>query len=256
MLRRGLTRAQFDSRGPAYDERRIRATVAVPLCTGLVMAAVFGVTLLLASRAGDDVVERSADEVGRATHSVASREMFDHLYDLDVPGMEAELANLVLEENITYAAVRDASGSIVARQADGRVPEPQVASELAVQSLAQGARQDRHLGRYELSSGPIAVDSEQIGTLEIVFDREHGQAVVGTMQRTLLLYLLPLLVGTVLAAVLLTRLATRPLVGTSARLLGVAVSAADHRHADAELTRFPLVVGCPYPGSVVVVGAR
>ena len=65
---------------------------------------------------------------------------------------------------------------MVAKATEGWVPEERVSQSLSVEALGRRESVHDNIGRYLALSGPIAAGAEQIGTLEIVFDKTSLQA--------------------------------------------------------------------------------
>ena len=138
--------------------------------------------------------------------------MFNDLYHLDVQSIGNALELLVDDESIVYAAVLDHAGQTMSEAEVGWDHDQQQLGVLASRALLQPGTVTQEIGRRYLAvAGPIAVGSERIGTLEIVFDRNPQQAFLSSMQNYLLAVLGGIFFVSVLIGIILTRYATRPL---------------------------------------------
>jgi anti-anti-sigma regulatory factor/HAMP domain-containing protein len=157
------------------------------------------------------MAQQSLANNGRAMLSVSGRLLFNPLYNLDVATLNRMLNGFLGETHIVYAGVRDTSGRVISEATDGWVAEEQVSRDLAVQALAQPGIVQREIEGYLVMSGPVSVGSEQIGTLEIVFDQSFLKDLLDYTRNTMSIVMLVLLVGTVLFVAVLARHATEPL---------------------------------------------
>ena len=193
--------------------KRPRLMVAGPLVIGVILAVMFGIVLLVASITGNELIQRTVEQSGQTIIATTSRSLFNDLYHLDVNSVGNTLKTLVVDESIVYAAVRDASGQILSEEIRaGWEPEHKPLGVLASRALSQREIVAQDMGKSYLAlAGPIAVGSEQIGTLQIVFDRGLQQTFLAGMLRYLLAVLGMVFCISVLIGIILTRYATRPL---------------------------------------------
>ncbi|MCH7606828.1 MAG: hypothetical protein IH962_06700, partial [Chloroflexi bacterium] len=126
--------------------------------------------------------------------------------------MGITLNRLVSDESIVYAAVRDKDGHLLTKATIGWEPERVILWELASRARFQRKIVMEEIGAAYLGlSGPITAGSQQIGTLEIVFNKTRQHALLKDAQINLLAVLTLIFVGAVLVGVLLTRYVTKPL---------------------------------------------
>jgi len=193
--------------------KRPRLVVAGPLAIGVILAIMFGIVLLVASITGNELIRRTVEKSGQTIITTTSRSLFNDLYHLDVNSVSIALKTLVVDESIVYAAVRDASGQTLSEEIGvGWEPEDNPLGVLASRALSHKGIIAHEVGKkYLVMVGPIAAGSEQIGTLEIVFDRGLQQTFLAGMLRYLLVVLGVVFCSSVLIGIILTRYATRPL---------------------------------------------
>jgi anti-anti-sigma regulatory factor/HAMP domain-containing protein len=191
--------------------KQFKLTTVGPLVIGLVLVLSFSVMLAAGAWAGNTMTRQSLIDNGRTMLSVSSRLSFDPLYDLDAATLQKMLNGFLVETHIVYAGVRDTSGQVISEATDGWVTDEQISRDLAAQALARRDMVHREIEGYLVMSGPVSADSEQIGTLEIVFDQSFLKDMVNARRSTMFTVLLVLLVGTILAVATLARHATEPL---------------------------------------------
>ena len=188
-------------------ERWLKLTVMGPLFIGAILIFILGLMLVASVKSGNYISQTSLENSGRALISVSSNSLFNPLYNLDVTAIEIRLKLFIKDDSIAYVAVRDTAGHMISEVPDGWIGQEQPLRDAAFQSLMQRKAVARTMGdRYLVLSGPIAAGSEQIGTLEIVFDQTQQQAVLASTKRVLIAIILGLLIGTVLISVALHHL--------------------------------------------------
>ena len=190
---------------------RFKLTTLGPLLIGFLVMLALGAVLLASRRTGNEIIERSVIDSGQTIISASSTSLFNSLYTLDVDGINIALNQLTQQDNIVHAAVRDRAGQAVAKASDGWVQEEGVSQNLSVEALGKRDFVHRSIGRHLVLSGPISAGPEQIGTLEIVFDKTSLQASLESLQRNLLFVIIGLLIGTVVILAVLIRYAMKPL---------------------------------------------
>ena len=165
--------------------KRPRLVFAGPLVIGVILAVMFGIVLLVASITGNKLIQRTVEKSGQTIITTTSRALFNNLYHLDVNSASIALKTLVVDESIVYAGVRDASGLMLSEEIGaGWEPEHNPLVVLASRALSQREIVTQEIGKkYLVLAGPIAAGSEQIGTLEIVFDRGFQQTFLASMLR-------------------------------------------------------------------------
>ena len=192
--------------------KRPKLVVIGPLVIGLILVISFGIVLLLGSRIGNQMIDRTVEKGGQAIIATTARSLFNDLYHLDVFSVENALKTLVVDETIVYAGVRDNSGQTLTKAETGWEPELKQLSEVASRALFQRETVAREIGnRYLAVAGPITAGSEEVGTLEIVFDRGLQQTFLTAMLRYLLAVLGVVFGASVIIGIVLTRYATKPL---------------------------------------------
>jgi anti-anti-sigma regulatory factor/HAMP domain-containing protein len=148
---------------------------------------------------------------GRAMLSVSSRLLFNPLYDLDVATLQRMLNGFLEETHIVYAGVRDTNGQVISEATDGWVTDEQIGRDLAAQALAQRDVVHREIEGYLVMSGPVSAGSEQIGTLEIVFDQSFSKDVLNDVRNIMSTVMPVLLLAAVLSIAVFARRVTEPL---------------------------------------------
>ena len=190
---------------------RFRLSFAGPFTIALLLAAISGAVLILGSRAGSQIIHETVEGGGQTIITTVSRSLFNNLYNLDIVSMGITLDQLVTEETIVYAGVRDVNGNLVSEAKADWNPQEEFLRELASQTFHRREPVSKKIDtRYLGLSAPLAAGPEQIGTLAIVFDQNSQQATLNSVQRNLLTILSVILFGAVLAGIILTRYAMRP----------------------------------------------
>ena len=140
------------------------------------------------------MIETSIVNSGQTIMSVSSPSLFNHLYNLDVDGLNIDLRALTEAEKVAGVVVRDISGQTVAVAPEGWAFENQVDPNLPLKFIEEGSISFRDAGRFLVLNGPISVGSSEIGSMEIVFDKSSLQASLRSEQRQLLFLMIGLLV--------------------------------------------------------------
>lgn len=182
----------------------------------LLAVAFLTVTILLVVtatiRSQIAVTVESLSTNSEMTLSVVSRGLFDPLNSSDLSTVEAILNDLQdADTGIAYVAVRDADGQNQAEVIGTWSPNEQDSLELAAEALRSGEIQSREIDRHMFLSGPIAVGSERIGTLEIAFDQMPYRTLLGAARGTIIVLTVLVVSGATVSIFLVARRATAPL---------------------------------------------
>jgi len=140
------------------------------------------------------MIETSIVNSGQTIMSASSPSLFNHLYTLDVDGLNIDLRALTEAEKVAGVVVRDISGQTVAVAPEGWAFENQVDPNLPLKFIEEGSISFRDAGRFLVLNGPISVGSSEIGSMEIAFDKSSLQASLRSEQRQLLFLMIGLLV--------------------------------------------------------------
>jgi GAF domain-containing protein/HAMP domain-containing protein len=190
--------------------RRVKLSTLGPLLNGGMLTLAVAILTLVGSQTGINQGEKIVLYNARITLTTAARLLFNPLYALDVRTLDSTLNKFLGDTNIVHVTVRDASGQIVSEATDDWAPQESFSRELAAQAFAQRDIVHRELEGHIVLAGPIAVGSEQIGTLTTVIDPSRGISNTGAYMSVALTSLAILVVVVVLITVLSRRI-TAPL---------------------------------------------
>jgi len=191
--------------------RRLRLTTMGPVLIGLILIFAFTLVLIVSNRASAVGVQQAVEVSSRPIVSTAAELLFNPLYTLDVDALNGTLAQFVGETNIVYVGGRDTSGQMIAGAEDEWTLDESTSRELAARALAGRDFARRQTADYLILVSPIAVGSEQIGTVEFVFSQAPLRATLGTAQRTISITIVIAFIGAILIITTFARLATAPL---------------------------------------------
>lgn len=190
--------------------QKLKMTVVGPLTIGLVLILVFGLMLIVNIRTGEAGLQRALQASSQPLVSTAARLLFNPLYTLDIGTLD-DMLDRFLGPHVVYVGVRDLNGHVVAEAGERWTADEQTSMALAAQALAQGDIVRYEVDDYLILTSPIAVGSEQIGTVEFAFATASMRATLGATQRTLSIAILIALVGTILIIAVIAQIVTQPL---------------------------------------------
>ncbi len=212
------------------SRRRFKLSIIGPVLVGLIILLAFGTVMIVGPRASNTAAQQLLAGNNRAIVDLAARLLFNPLYNLDVWTLQSTLDEMVEDAAIVYATVRDTTGrSVTEVAATGQewVPDETAARQLATQALELQDTVQQETEGYLVLCSPIAVGSEQIGTLELVFDRAPMQAAGEHVRKAMLPAFIALPIAAVLLVAMLAHTATSPL-----RALTVAAEGIGHGNLD------------------------
>ena len=190
--------------------RRFKLTTVGPLLIGVILALSVGVLTVSGARTGSAQARQNTIDNEKATLATSARLLFNPLSSLDQTTLNNTLNVFLEDADTVYVVVRNVRGQVRAEAIGDWVPGEQISIELSTLALEQGAIVHRKIGQYLLLCGPIAVGSQQIGTLMTVVDMEQGPAAVSTYG-TVIGVSVALVALTVLVIAVVARIATAPL---------------------------------------------
>lgn len=191
--------------------RQPKLTLIGPLLIGLIFLVTFAVLARGISNLGNQMVTESLTSIGRAQASLASRSLFNPLHQLDVFEIDGLINQYVQETEITYVAVYDIDGALVTEVIDSRQPTATTSQNLIAQALTQQAVVQQEIDSFLLVAGPIALGSQQIGTITIGYDSSILESSFQPIFRLLNLILIVVFVLAVVTISVFMRWGTRQL---------------------------------------------
>jgi GAF domain-containing protein/HAMP domain-containing protein len=190
----------------------MKITTIIPLVVGIAIVLTSIVIGVSGSRTSNAAFLDLLETTGRTVLSMMARSVFDDLSALDVHALQQTVEGLTGGRDIVYAVVRDAGGQVQAEEPAGWDVLGEQGLGLATLAFAQQDIISQEEGKYLILCGPVSRDTEQIGTLTIVYDQVLAVQESGRMTRStmpLLIFLLSAV--SILIVTVIARRATRPL---------------------------------------------
>ena len=180
-------------------QKQIKFNTVVLLLVGAILMLASGLLLFISSRALETGIEQSLEEATQPLVTTTARLLFNPLYTMDVTAVDEVLRRSSYAENIVYIGVRDKEGRLIADSKNDWIPDENQSLILATQAIeAQGIVQEISTEQSIIVS-PITVGSEQIGTVEFIFDLVQLRTTLGASQRTITFATILIFAGAILA---------------------------------------------------------
>lgn len=184
--------------------RRIKIVVAAPVLVGLIITVAFSAYIFVGVNVGNRIIRDRLVQDNHALLSISSNIMFNPLYELDVWTLNNLLNELIREDDIVQATIRDRTGNIVTQSSTGEITlDERQWEELAAQAQTQDQIVQYEANDYLILSGPISAGSEKIGALEIVFSLASlNTSIIALFASMLVTGLGTLLIAIIIASIL------------------------------------------------------